>query len=218
MIKKTALAGLLAGLVALPLLQGCVPVIAAGVTSGALATFDRRSYGTQTDDEGIEWKASATVMEKISDKAHINFTSFNRRVLLSGEVPNEEARLEAERLTLTTPNVKGVYNELTIGPASSFGDRSNDSFITSKVKSRFVDAGKFNAVHVKVVTEAGSVFLLGVVTQAEANAAIQVARTTSGVKKVVNILEIITPAQARELDVAQKGSSNTAPPAPVEKP
>ena len=218
MIKKTALAGLLAGLVALPLLQGCVPVIAAGVTSGALATFDRRSYGTQTDDEGIEWKASATVMEKISDKAHINFTSFNRRVLLSGEVPNEEARLEAERLTLTTPNVKGVYNELTIGPASSFGDRSNDSFITSKVKSRFVDAGKFNAVHVKVVTEAGSVFLLGVVTQAEANAAIQVARTTSGVKKVVNILEIITPAQARELDVAQKGSSNTPPPAPVEKP
>ena len=216
-MKKTALAGLLAGLLAFPLLQGCVPVIAAGVTTSALATFDRRSYGTQTDDEGIEWKASATVMEKVSDKAPINFTSYNRRVLLSGEVPSEEARLQAEQLTLATPNVKGIYNELTVGPASSFGDRSNDSFITSKVKSRFVDAGKFNPMHVKVVTEAGTVFLLGLVTQAEANSAVQVARTTSGVKKVVNLIEIITPAKARELDVAQKGSGNAPPPAPVEQ-
>lgn len=217
-MKKTALAGVLAGLLVFPLLQGCVPVIAAGVTTSALATFDRRSYGTQTDDEGIEWKASATVIEKISDKAHVNFTSYNRRVLLSGEVPSEEARLQAEQLTLATPNVKGVYNELTVGPATSFGDRSNDSFITSKVKSRFVDSGKFNAVHVKVVTEAGSVFLLGLVTQAEANSAIQVARTTAGVKKVVNLLEIITPAQARELDIAQKSNGNAPAPAPVEKP
>ena len=209
-MKKTALAGLLAGLLAFPLLQGCVPVIAAGVTTSALATFDRRSYGTQTDDEGIEWKASATVMEKVSDKAHINFTSYNRRVLLSGEVPSEEARLQAEQLTLATPNVKGIYNELTVGPASSFGDRSNDSFITSKVKSRSLDNAKFSAVHLKVVTEAGTAFLMGLLTQTEANAAIDVARTTSGVRKVVNLIEIITPAKARELDLSQQ-SSNKAP-------
>ena len=215
-MKKTALAGLLAGALVLPLLQGCFPVVAAGVTSGALATFDRRSYGTQTDDEGIEWAASKNVSDNISDKAHINFTSYNRKVLLSGEVPSDAERAEAERLTLATNNVQGVYNELAVKPASSFGDRSNDSFITSKVKSRFIDAGKFNAVHVKVVTEAGTVFLLGLVTQAEANSAVQVARTTSGVKKVVNLLEIITPAKARELDVAQKGSGNGPAPAPVE--
>ncbi len=217
MLKKPLVAGLLAGALVLPLLQGCFTVVAAGVTTGALATFDRRSYGIQTDDEGIEWKASTQINEKLGDKAHINFTSYNRRVLLSGEVPNEEARAEAERLTLATNNVAGVYHELTDGPTASFGDRSNDSFITSKVKSRFVDAGKFNPMHVKVVTEAGTVFLLGLVTQAEANAAVQVARTTSGVKKVVNLIEVITPAKARELDVAQKGSGNAPPPAPVEQ-
>lgn len=221
MNPKTTRAGLVAGalllLTALPLLQGCFPVVAAGVTTSALATFDRRSYGVQTDDEGIEWKVSTLVNEKLGDKAHVNYTSYNRRVLLSGEVPSEDARAEAERLTLATNNVAGVFNELTVGPASSFGDRSNDSFITSKVKSRFVDAGKFNPMHVKVVTEAGTVFLLGLVTQAEANSAVQVARTTSGVKKVVNLIEVITPAKARELDVAQKGSGNAPPPAPVEQ-
>ena len=220
MNPKATRAGLVAGallLSALPLLQGCFPVVAAGVTTSALATFDRRSYGVQTDDEGIEWKVSTLVNEKLGDKAHVNYTSYNRRVLLSGEVPSEDARAEAERLTLATNNVAGVFNELTVGPASSFGDRSNDSFITSKVKSRFVDAGKFNPMHVKVVTEAGTVFLLGLVTQAEANSAVQVARTTSGVKKVVNLIEIITPAKARELDVAQKGSGNAPPPAPVEQ-
>ena len=215
-MKKTALTGLLIGTLTLPLLQGCFPLVAAGVTTGALATFDRRSYGTQTEDESIEWKASTLVNEKLGDKAHINFTSFNRKVLLSGEVPSEEARAEAERLTAGVANVDGVYNELVVGPASSFSDRSNDSFITSKVKSRSVDSGKFNPVHVKVITERGSVFLLGLVTQTEANAAIHVARTTAGVKKVVNLLEIITPAKARELDVAQKGSGNAPAQPPVE--
>ena len=203
MNPKTTRAGLVAGallLTALPLLQGCFPVVAAGVTTSALATFDRRSYGVQTDDEGIEWKVSTLVNEKLGDKAHV---SYNRRVLLSGEVPSEDARAEAERLTLATNNVAGVFNELTVGPASSFGDRSNDSFITSKVKSRFVDAGKFNPMHVKVVTEAGTAFLLGMATQAEADAAIEVARTTAGVRKVVNLLEIITIARAKEIDSAR---------------
>ena len=211
-MKKTLFAGLLLGAVVLPTLQGCVPFIAAGATAGALATFDRRSLGTQTEDESIEWKSSARINEKFGDKVHINFTSYNRKVLLTGDVPNEEAKAEAERQTLGVANVQSVYNELTVGPASSFSDRSNDSYITSKVKSRSVDTGKFNPVHVKVITEAGSVFLLGMVTQTEANAAVQVARTTSGVKKVVNLLEIITPAKARELDVAQSNNGKPASP------
>ena len=215
-IRKTlGLAGL--ALATLVSVQGCIPVIVGGTGMAVAMVSDRRSSGTYVEDEGIEWKVSTLVNEKLGDKAHVNYTSYNRRVLLSGEVPSEDARAEAERLTLATNNVAGVFNELTVGPASSFGDRSNDSFITSKVKSRFVDAGKFNPMHVKVVTEAGTVFLLGLVTQAEANSAVQVARTTSCVKKVVNLIEVITPAKARELDVAQKGSGNAPPPAPVEQ-
>ncbi len=209
-MKKRLIAALLLGATTLPLLQGCVPVIAAGATAGALSVFDRRSLGTQTEDETIEWKSSSRVGEKMGDKAHLNFTSFNRKVLITGEVPTTEAKAEAERLVTGVPNVQGVYNELALGPVTSFSDRSNDAFITSKVKSRSVDSGKYNPVHVKVVTEAGIVFLLGMVTQPEADSAIGVARTTAGVKKVVNLLEIITPAKARELDVTQSNNSKPA--------
>jgi osmotically-inducible protein OsmY len=209
-MKNKLIAALLLGATILPALQGCVPMVAAGVTSGVLATVDRRSVGTQTEDESIEWKASARVGEKLGDKAHANFTSFNRRVLMTGEVPTSDARAEAERIVIGVTNVLGVYNELTVGPVTSYSDRSNDSFITSKVKSRSVDSGKFNPVHVKVVTEAGTVFLLGMVTQAEADSAINVARTTSGVKRVVNLLEIITPAKARELDPKQSDKGKPA--------
>jgi osmotically-inducible protein OsmY len=210
-MKKHIIAALLLGATALPLLQGCVPVIAAGATAGALSVFDRRSLGTQTEDETIEWKSSARVGEKLGDKAHINFTSFNRKVLMTGEVPSAEDKAEAELIVSGVTNVQGVNNELVVGPVSSFSDRSNDSYITSKVKGRMVDSGKFNPVHVKVVTEAGVVFLLGMVTQPEADSAISVARTTSGVKKVVNLLEIIMPARARELDITQSNSSKPAP-------
>jgi osmotically-inducible protein OsmY len=213
-MKKNLLAALFVGAAILPSLQGCFPVVAAGVTTGVLATVDRRSLGTQTEDESIEWKSSARVSEKLGDRAHLNFTSYNRKVLMSGEVPSTEAKAEAERIVTGIPNVQGVYNELTVGPASSYSDRSNDSFITSKIKSRSVDSGKFNPVHVKVVTEAGTAFLLGMVTQPEADSAIDVARTTSGVKKVVNLLEVITPGKARELDVSQSNNK----PADAKKP
>lgn len=210
-MKTKLIAALLVGATVLPALQGCFTMVAAGVTTGVLATVDRRSLGTQTEDESIEWKASARVSEKLGDKAHVNFTSFNRKVLLSGEVPTADAKAEAETIVSGVANVQGVYNELTVGPVSSYSNRSNDSFITSKVKSRSVDSGKFNPVHVKVVTEAGTVFLLGMVTQTEADAAINVARTTAGVKRVVNLLEIITPAKAREIDKVQATTANDQP-------
>lgn len=205
-MKKNLIASLLLGAILIPALQGCVTVVAAGVTAGAMAAFDRRSVGTQTEDESIEWKATAQVGDKLGDKGHLNFTSFNRKVLISGEVPNEEAKSEAETIVSGINNVQGVYNELVAGPNSSFSERSNDSYITSKVKGNFVDSGKFNPIHVKVVTEAGVVFLLGLVTQPEADAAIRAASYTSGVKKVVNLLEIIPPAKARELDIAQSNN------------
>ena len=213
-MKTKLIAALLLGATVLPALQGCFPVVAAGFTGGVLATMDRRSVGTQTEDESIEWKASARVSEQLgsrADKAHINFTSYNRKVLLSGEVASNEDKAEVERIVSGVTNVQGVYNELVVGASSSFSDRSNDSFVTSKVKSRSVDSGKFNPVHVKVVTEAGTTFLLGMVTQPEADAAINVARTTAGVKRVVNLLEIITPARARELDKVQSTTANSQP-------
>ncbi len=202
-MKKKLLAALLLGATVLPALQGCFPVVAAGVGTGVMATLDRRSLGTQTEDESIEWKAGSRVGDKLRDRGHFNFTSYNRKVLITGEVASEDYKAEAERIVGGIANVQGVYNELVVGPSSSLTDRSNDSFITSKVKSRSVDNGKFNPLHVKVVTEAGTVFLLGMLTQAEADAAIQVARTTSGVRKVIPLFETITPARARELDVSQ---------------
>ena len=214
-MKKRLLAALLIGATTLPALQGCFPVVAAGVTGGVLATFDRRSLGAQTEDESIEWKSSARVGDRLKDRGHFNFTSYNRKVLITGEAASEDVKAEAERIVAEVPNVQGVINELVVGPSSSFSNRSNDSFITSKIKSRSVDSGKFNPVHVKVVTEAGSAFLLGMVTQAEAEAAINVARTTAGVRKVINLMEIIAPAKARELDVAQSNGKQSGP-APVE--
>ncbi len=215
-MRKNLLAALLIGATVLPALQGCFPAVVAGVGTGVSATLDRRSLGTQTEDESIEWKAGSRVGDKLKDRGHFNFTSYNRKVLLTGEVASEDVKAEAERIVTGVPNVLGVHNELVVGPSSSFTDRSNDAFITSKVKSRSVDSGKFNPVHVKVVTEAGTVFLLGLVTQAEADSAINVARTTAGVKKVVPLMEIITPAKARELDVAQSSGNPSSGPAPVE--
>ncbi|MBL8423933.1 MAG: BON domain-containing protein [Candidatus Accumulibacter phosphatis] len=213
-MRKALAVSLLLGATALPMLQGCLPVVAASaVSGGALATLDRRSLGTQTDDETVEWKASARVGEKFSDNVHLNFTSYNRKVLVTGEVPSEEIKGEIERIVAGVPQVQGVYNELAVAPVTSFSTRSNDSYITTRVKSRFVDSGKFSAVHVKVVTEAGVVYLLGLVTQREADSAIQVARTTSDVKKVVNLLEIISDAKARELDVRMPEQRAPAPPA-----
>lgn len=198
-MKKALATSLLVGATLVPMLQGCVPLVAAGATQATLSTIDRRSLGTQTDDETIEWKAASAAREKTGEHAHTNFTSYNRKVLATGEVPSEEIKAEVERVVAGIPQVQGVYNELAIAAPTSFSVRSNDSYITTKVKARFVDSGKFNAVHVKVVTEAGVVYLLGLVTQREADAAIQVARTTSDVKKVVNLMEIISAAQVKEL-------------------
>ncbi|WP_291995250.1 BON domain-containing protein [Candidatus Accumulibacter sp. ACC003] len=200
-MNKALATTLLLGATLIPMLQGCITLVAAGATQVTLSAVDRRSLGTQTEDETIEWKASGEVSEKAGKESHTNFTSYNRKVLVTGEVASEATKAEVERLVAAIPQVRGVYNELAVAPATSLSTRSNDSYITTKVKARFVDSGKFNAVHVKVVTENGVVYLLGLVTQREADAAIQVARTTSDVKKVVTLLEIIPAAKAEELDV-----------------
>lgn len=205
-MKRNLIAALFVGAAVLPTLEGCFPIVATGATAGVLAAVDRRSVGTQTEDETIEWKASARINERLGDRAHVNVTAYNRKALLTGEAFTEEAKAEVDKVVKEIPNVQGTYNEIVVAPTSSFSARSNDAFITSKIKSRSVDNGKFNPVHVKVITEAGTAFLLGMVTQAEADAAIEVARTTSGVKKVVNLTEIITISQASGMDKAAQNN------------
>lgn len=197
--RRTLLLGLGAA-ATLPLLQGCFPLVAGGVGAGAAMVADRRTSGAYVEDEGIEWRTSSALRDRLGDAVHINVTSFNRTVLLTGEAPTEAHRAEAERVAGGIANVKAILNEIQIGGISSLTSRGNDSLITSKVKANFVDSAQFSANHVKVVTEASVVFLLGIVTRREADAATEVARNTSGVRKVVRVFEYITDQQARQLE------------------
>jgi len=175
-------------------LEGCVPAavgVAAGV--GVYSAVDRRTTGAQVDDEGIELRVSNRISERYGDKVHVNVTSYNRVVMLTGEVPTAEIRDELDKSISGLAGVRGVTNETKVGPHTAFSARANDSAITGKVKARFVDANRFNAVHVKVVTEDSTVYLLGIVTEKEGNAATELARTTSGVRKVIKVFEYCLP-------------------------
>lgn len=183
-----------------PTLVGCFGAAAVGVGTTVMFAVDRRPTETLLTDEGIEVRSSNRISEKFGDRGHVNVTSFNRTVLLTGEVADAAARAEAEKLVSGVPNVKAISNELQIAGVSSFSARSSDSYITSKVKARFVDASQFSANHVKVVTEAGTVYLLGLVTKREADAAVEVARTTGGVMKVVRMFEFLGEEDARRID------------------
>ena len=219
MNKKLALSALLLA-TSLPLLQGCFPVVAGGVAVGVMSAHDRRLTGVQTDDETAEWKAAAAIPAQFKEKSHVNFTAFNQRVLITGEVPSEEAKQLIGEQTLKIERVQTIYNELTIGPASSLSARSKDAYITSKIKARFVDSKQLSANHVKVVTEAGTAHLMGIVNEREAKVAVNIARTTDGVLKVVNVMEVIPEKETRRLDTALTGGAQNAAtrstPAPVE--
>ena len=205
-------------LAALPVLQGCVPAIVAGATVGVISAHDRRSTGTQTDDETIEWKAKLRIPDQYKSLSNVNFTSYNRRLLITGETPNAEAKAAIEAEARKVDGVREVYNELGIGPASPLGSRSNDSFITSKLKARLVDSNQISANHIKVVTERGIAYLMGIVNEREAKVAVAVARTTAGVVKVVNIMEVLDESETQRID-SQNLGARTAPPqtAPVER-
>ena len=177
-----------------PLLQGCLPVVAAGAGAGVLVATDRRTSGTYLEDEGIEVKTGGRISDKYKSRVHINITSYNRTVLLTGEVPTAEIKADIEKIAGEVTNVKSVANEVQVAAITSLSARGNDSYITSKVKARFIDANKFSANHVKVVTEAGTVYLLGMVTRQEADDAVEVARTTGGVIKDVKLFEYLATA------------------------
>jgi len=170
-------------------LQGCPAIIAGGSVVAVTSLEDRRTTGTQLDDSGIESNAASRIGERVGERAHINVTSFNRAVLLTGEAWDEATRTEVEKNVAVVPNVRNVTNEVQVAGASSATSRANDTAITARVKGRFVNVKGLNPLHVKVVTEAGVVFLLGLVTETEAETATDLARTTGGVRKVVKVFE-----------------------------
>ena len=162
----------LALLVAVPLLQGCPPaLIATGVGTGVMLGEDRRTAATVLEDQSIELKTENRIGERFKDQVHVNVTSFNRMVLLTGEAATNASRAEIEKITRAIENVRGIYNEIAVVGNSSISSRTNDAYLTGKVKARFVDGQKFNAVHVKVVTESNTVYLLGMVNRKEADTA-----------------------------------------------
>ena len=172
-------------------LSGCVPAVAVGVGAGALMADDRRTAGTYLMDEEIELKAASQIREAFKEGVHVNTTSYNRRLLLTGEVADAATRAKVEQIARDVENVREVQNEIVLGSVASIMARSNDAYITTKVKARFLDDRRFNINYVKVVTEATTVYLMGLVKREEGNAAAEVAAKTSDVGKVVKVFEYI---------------------------
>jgi len=188
-------------------LQACVGIMVGGAVVGTLAATDRRTLGAQTEDKTIAVKGETRIPKVVGPNDHINVTSFNRKVLLTGEVRDEAAKAAAEREAASIEGVHSVVNELGIGGASSYTSRSNDAVITGKIKASFVDNKTLSANSIKVVTERGEVFLMGRVTQGEGNLAAEITRGVSGVSKVVKVFEYITDDEYRLLST----TSDTGP-------
>lgn len=182
-----------AALGALLSLGGCELAIIGAATAAYSIAEDRRTSGTQMEDETIQVRASSRINERFGSKVHATVTSFNRLALVTGEAPDEASREEIGRIVLAVPNVKSIANELQLSVPSSRASRINDEIITTKIKGRLVDSARLSVAHVKVVTEAGTVFLLGLVTEQEAEQAVEIARTTGGVHKVVKLFEYCKP-------------------------
>ena len=174
-------------------LSACAPLVVGGVVvGGALIASDRRTSGAQLEDEGIELRAANRIKEAVGDKAHVNVTSYNRQVLLTGEAPTAQDRAQIEAAVRKVENVRSVVNEVGVMPNSSLSARSNDTLITGKVKASLVDAKDLTLNAFKVVTERNTVYLLGIVTLREANRATDIARGVGGVEKVVRVFEIVS--------------------------
>jgi osmotically-inducible protein OsmY len=198
-------------------LAGCAPLIVGTAAVGtALVVTDRRSSGAQVDDETIEVRAGMRLKDALGDRVHINVSSYNRQVLLTGEAPTEAMKQQAEQVVSRVENVKGVVNEIGVMAPTSLTQRSNDTLITGKVRASFVDASDLQTSAFRVVTERGNVYLMGRVSAREADRATAIARQISGVQRVVRIFEVLSPEELRAAGIVPAGG--TAPvstPAPV---
>ena len=186
-------------------LGGCAALLVGGAVGTAVVVTDRRTAGTQLEDQNIELKSVTSIRETVGERGHINVTSYNRQVLLTGEVASEADRAAVEQAIGRIEGVKTIVNELAAMGASSMTARSNDTILTSRVKASYIDAKDLQANAVKVVTERAVVYLMGRVTEREANRATDLARGVAGVQKVVKMFETLTEAELAAL------SSNPKP-------
>ena len=180
-------------------LSACFPVILGGAMIGGLVAVDRRTAGTQLEDEGIELRASSRVRDNLGDRGHINITSYSRQVLLTGEVPSAQDKQLVEQVVSQVANVRVIVNDLAVMGNTTLTQRTSDTLTTGRVKAGLVDEKELYASAFKVVTERGTTYLMGRVTQRESELATEVVRGTSGVQKVVRLLEIISDAELQSL-------------------
>ena len=198
-IARTCTVYLVLGAAIVGGLSACAPVIIGSAVMGSLVATDRRTAGAQLEDESIELRAQSRLRENLGDRAHVNVTSYKRQVLLTGEVPNAQDRQLVEQLVTKVENVRGTVNELAVLGNTTLSQRSTDVLVTGRVRAGLVDAKDLYANAFKVVTERGTTYLMGRVTQREANRATEIARSTTGVQKVVRLLEIITEDELKSL-------------------
>ncbi|MDQ2822896.1 MAG: BON domain-containing protein [Pseudomonadota bacterium] len=194
--KAVLCAALLASLVSM---SGCFPLVVGGVAMGAAATADRRTLGAQTEDKTITVKAETRLRQLGGENGHINIASFNRKVLITGEVPDQATKDVAGREVRAIEGVQSVANELVIAGPASYTSRSSDALVTTKVKASLVEMTTISASSFKVVTENGTVYLMGRVTQREGDVATDVTKSVAGVERVVKLFEYITEAELREI-------------------
>ena len=206
-VATTALSAVLLGAA----VSACAPLIVGGAMTGALMATDRRTSGAQVEDQGIELRAGNRLREQIGQRGNVSVTSYNRQVLLTGEVASEQDTALAETTVAGVENVRSVVNELDILGASSLTQRSSDTLITGRVKAAMVDARDLPASAVKVLTTRGTVYLMGRLTQREADRATEITRNTQGVQRVVRVLEIISEEELARLLPKPAESEKAAP-------
>lgn len=180
-------------------LSACAPLLVGGAVVGSLMVTDRRTVGSQVEDEGIELRAASRIRENLGERVRVNVTSYNRQVLLTGEVPSAQDKQLVEQVVSRVENVLVIVNELNVLGSASFTQRSSDTLVTGKVKASLLDAKDLHFGAFKVVTERGTTYLMGRVTQREAERATAIARSTGGVQKVVRVLEIISEEELQAL-------------------
>jgi osmotically-inducible protein OsmY len=194
-------------------ISACAIVAVGGVTAGAVVLADRRAPGVQAIDKGIELEAGNALAKRFGDNAHINVTSFNQKVLLTGEVMDADIKGEAGAYVKAMKNARSVFNELVIGPSSSYTSRANDSYLESKIKTQMIFTDQLPSNSMAIVAEGSSVYLMGILTQSEADLAKKIASNTNGVKDVYVYFDIISQEEKVRLEKQGK-ADQTQPSSP----
>lgn len=192
-------------------LGACAPLVVGGVATGVIVAVDRRTSGAQLEDEGIELRAANRLREALGERGHVNVTSYNRQVLLTGEVPTADDKLKVEQTLAKVDNVRSVLNELAVMPNTSLSQRSSDVLVTGRIKASVVDAQDLSTHAFKVLTERGTVYLMGRVTEREAKRVTDIARTVQGSKRVVRAFEIISEEELARLAPKPAAAPATKP-------